>query len=148
MNTRKRISVAVLALAGLATGAAVAKDVMDRGDRHGGGRGHHLLRALDADGDHVVTIEEARGLQLERLARFDADGDGSLSLDEFAPLFAEVARPRMVDAFQHLDADGDGDVTEAEMLTPIAKLTRMDRDGDGDVDRDDRPSRRGKGERP
>lgn len=147
MNTRKPLAFAVLAIAGLAAGAALAQGMMDRGDRHGGGRGHQLLRALDADGDRVVTIEEARALQLDRLGRFDTDGDGTLSLDEFTPLFTEVTRTRMVNMYQYLDADGDGEVTEAEMLSPVQKLTQMDLDGDGDVDRDDRPARRGKGDR-
>jgi len=145
MASKKRIALVVLAVSGLAAGAAAAHGFMDRMHRGGnGGHGAHLLiRALDADGDRRVTVEEARGVQLDRLQRFDRDDDGTLSLEESAPLFAELLRPRMVDAFQRLDEDGDGAVTEPEMLEPAEMIARLDRDGDGDLDRDDR--RRWKG---
>lgn len=138
MKTRTKITLGALALAGLAATAATAHGWGERDGGGHGGRGAMMLRLLDANGDDRVTPEEARELQIERLQRSDVDGDGALSIDEFAPLFAEVTRERMVRGFQRLDRDGDGVVTEAEMTAPADRLLRFDRDGDGDVDVDDR----------
>jgi hypothetical protein len=57
-----------------------------------------------------------------RLAEFDADGDGNLSLAEFETLHAAMIRELTVDRFQHLDADGDGLVTADEMGAPARRM--------------------------
>ena len=59
---------------------------------------------------------------LARLAEFDVDGDGTLSLAEFEALHAAMIRETTVDRFQHLDADGDGRITEAEMGGPARRM--------------------------
>lgn len=66
--------------------------------------------------------EATRAAVLARLAEFDADSDGSLSLAEFETLHAAMIREAMVDRFQHLDADGDGHITEAEMAAPARRM--------------------------
>lgn len=66
--------------------------------------------------------EAARTAMLSRLAEFDADGDGSLSLAEFEALHATMIRETTVDRFQHLDADGDGRITETEMGAPARRM--------------------------
>ena len=43
-----------------------------------------------------------------RMAKFDADGDGVLSLAEFEALHSAMIRSMTVDRFQALDEDGDG----------------------------------------
>ena len=66
-----------------------------------------------------------------RLTEADSDGDGSLALEEFAPLYFERVRPRMDDAFQALDGDGSGEVTTEEVGDRFgAVVARLDRDGD------------------
>lgn len=150
MKTASKISLTILAAAGLAATAVAAADWGGRGGPgRGPERGAMLFQTFDADGDGVIGLEEARGVQADRLARFDADGDGTLSLAEFEALHAEITRPRMVDAFQRLDADGDGAVTAAEMAAPVDRIgRRMDVDGDGDIDRDDLAARGPRGDRP
>ena len=54
-------------------------------------------------------------MMLSRLAEFDSNADGNLSLDEFKALHAAMTAESTVDQFQHLDADGDGQITKAEM---------------------------------
>jgi Ca2+-binding EF-hand superfamily protein len=66
--------------------------------------------------------KDASGMMQKRMAEFDADGDGSLSLAEFEALHAAMIRETAVDRFQHLDADGDGRVTEAEMGAPAQRM--------------------------
>ena len=143
----------------LAAGVAIKTvSAHDRG--HGARGGHHgsmmdkgrgmgpraVLRYLDANQDFEVSRDEADEVVASKLAAFDANGDASLSLEEFEGLWLEFTRPRRVDAFQFLDDDGDGQVTRAELDRPIARLfQRADRNEDGVINRDDR--RRGRGGR-
>lgn len=66
--------------------------------------------------------EIAHETMLKRLAEFDSDKDGSLSLTEFEALNATMIRESMVDRFQYLDADGDGRITEIEMVAPARRM--------------------------
>lgn len=68
------------------------------------------------------SAEDAVLAMRARLAEYDADASGSLSLAEFEILHAAMIRETTVDRFQHLDADGDGQVTEAEMAAPARRL--------------------------
>lgn len=68
------------------------------------------------------SSEDAAAAMHSRLAEFDADGDGSLSLDEFKALHTAMISEIIVDRFQHLDADGDGLVTKAEMGAPVRRM--------------------------
>lgn len=79
------------------------------------GMGMPLARAFDTNGDGQLTPEEmGAGLRAE-MTKYDANSDGSLSLDEFQSFYTEMTRTMMVRAFQHVDADGDGRVTPEEM---------------------------------
>ena len=111
--------------------------------RHGGHHGGpqrmiRMFEAYDADKDGKLTqaeIDEGRAAQV---TRFDADGDGALSLQEYEGLWLEAMRARMVDRFQALDEDGDGVVTQSEFAEPFARLvTFMDRNDDGALSRAD-----------
>ena len=73
-----------------------------------------------------------------RLAEFDADGDGSLNLEEYQALWLDAMRERMVDRFQAHDDDGDGLVTAEEFGEPFDRIvSRLDGDGDGEVTEDE-----------
>ena len=88
---------------------------------HGAG----MMFANDEDGDGIVTPDEIRSTLETLRAKYDANNDGVLSLDEFEVLHSALIRETMVDRFQHLDADGDGSVTEEEMLAPADQLEHM-----------------------
>ncbi|WP_233495542.1 EF-hand domain-containing protein [Rhodosalinus halophilus] len=90
-----------------------------------GSPGMGMMADLDADGDGVVTPEEARTGLGSLLSEYDADGDGTLSIAEFETLHSALIRETMVDRFQHLDADGDGRITAEEMQAPAAQMQRM-----------------------
>lgn len=70
----------------------------------------------------MATAEDAAAAMQARLTEFDADGNGSLSLDEFETLHSAMIREMMVDRFQYLDADGDGAVTPSEMTAPAMRM--------------------------
>ncbi len=84
-----------------------------------------MMMGPDTMGEHMMGTpapDAARSAMLARLAEFDADGDGSLSLAEFETLHAALIRETTVDRFQHLDADGDGRITETEMAAPARRM--------------------------
>ncbi len=63
----------------------------------------------------AATPKDKQAILQEKLAEFDANGDGSLSIAEFETLHSAAIRELMVDRFQALDNDGDGLVTAEEM---------------------------------
>lgn len=139
-----------IALATVATAFAGAIAFAATGEAHGwgpGGRGGHammmgpalgLFDEADADRNGTVTKAELDAFGGDRLKRFDADGNGELSLDEFQGLWVELTRPVRVRAFQFVDADGNGQITTAEMQKPLdMALQRMDRNDDGSIARDE-----------
>jgi hypothetical protein len=140
-------------LLGAATGGALlvggvlwsgSADAQGWGGRGGMGHAGMMLDLLDADGDGRITREELESWRAERLRTYDEAGDGQLSLDEFAGLWAEITRPMMVRAFQMLDRDGDGQVTEAELARATDRMfSRLDRTGDGVIEEGDLERRRG-----
>ncbi len=140
---------------GMFAGPGMMYGAGQMGFGHPGGMGHFgmsgsMFESIDADGDGVVTLDEARAAHTARLEEFDADGDGRLSIDEFENLHSAAIRELMVDRFQFLDADGDGQVTQEEMNAPIDRVSRFmqlrDRFGPervpaGEDDDDARPRR-------
>ncbi len=131
------------------------------GMMHGMGRAVRMMETYDADKDGRVTQEEVDAFRADRLAKFDADGDGALSLAEYQALWLDAMRDRMVDRFQRHDDDGDGRITADEFSSDTRGMVAMgDRDGDGVLSygdlgprggdefrhmRDDRRMRRGGG---
>jgi hypothetical protein len=118
------------------------------GGRDGGGLMRAIFAQVDADGNGAITQAEVDAFRTAQVAAADASGDGNLSLDEFATVYAQIMRPQMVDAFQALDEDGDGAVTAAEMDARFGSVVaEMDRNGDGALSPDDRPKRGDRGGR-
>lgn len=123
----------------------------DRGDGnrgfHGGGHGgpgmgRMMMERFDTNDDGRITQEEIDAAQTERFAAGNADGNQTMSIEEFEPLFNREHREQMVRAFQRLDRDGDGQVTREEFDSRTAGLVqRMDRNGDGALTLEDRQER-------
>ena len=123
---------------------------MQGGEWQGRGHGHRgrhamkFFKQFDANEDGKLTQVEIDETRAARLTAFDSNGDGTLSLQEFEPLWLDAMRERMVDRFQRLDNDGDASVTMEEFQAPFSSMvTMMDRNGDGFLSPEDRP-RRGK----
>jgi hypothetical protein len=87
--------------------------------------GPMMMGEFDADGDRLISNEEAHGKLQSMHGQADVDSDGLLTFDEFAPMYAMVMREMMVDQFQVLDADGDGAITEGEMTAPADMIANM-----------------------
>jgi Ca2+-binding EF-hand superfamily protein len=128
----------LLASGALALGAAVfagASLADGRGGHHGWGRGGgaiFLFEQFDTNQDGRLTQDEIDQARQSRLAEFDQNGDGSLSLEEYQALWMDAMRERMVDRFQAHDDDGDAMITVEEFAEPYDRLvSRFDRNGDG-----------------
>ena len=114
--------------------------------KHGGfARGEvrrNMLKIVDANGDDKITQEEVDKAIADRMAKYDANKDGKLSLGEFDGLWNEIMQPARVRAFQHLDPNGDAQIAKSELDDRFGKMVkRLDRDGDGALSREDRHHR-------
>lgn len=106
--------------------------------------GHEMLANVDTDGDGALTQEEINAAVNGRFSEFDADRNGSLSLQEFQALWAEITKPVTVRAFQFLDPDGDAAIAKSELDDRFGALvSRFDHNKDGKLSRDDHPRRGG-----
>ncbi len=142
MNARTKKLTAIGAAAVL--GVAAVAGASYAGHRHGGhGMGFldkgqlavsamEMFDSMDADSDGKLTQAEIDQARNDRHAAHDANGDGDLSLQEFAALWHETTQPLTVRAFQMLDTDGNAIVSRAEFDRPLADIVRrLDRNGDG-----------------
>jgi Ca2+-binding EF-hand superfamily protein len=87
-----------------------------------GGGQNYAMATFDTNKDGTLSPEELTvGIQAE-IKTYDADGNGALSLEEFAVMHAAHTRPMTVRAFQMHDPDGDAQVTEAEMAAMAAMM--------------------------
>jgi Ca2+-binding EF-hand superfamily protein len=118
---------------------------MGHGMGHGMGRmamAQQLMERYDADKDGKVTQAEIDQNRTDWQKEFDADKNGTLSLEEFQNLWLKARHEDMVREFQFFDRDGNAQITLDEYKGPLANIVAdRDRNGDGALSREDRPQR-------
>lgn len=150
--------IALIAATAIALGTVAVADGWQARGGHGEGYGHMMERGegpggvgrgpmgqmpdfaeLDANGDGKLTVDDFAARRAARMAAIDTDGDGAITAEEFAAHAAEQASARAAEMFARLDADGDG-VLSADAFAmmnrgpgPERMLDRADTDGDGAV---------------
>jgi len=109
----------------------------------GGPGGGNLAERFDTNSDGQITAAEIDAAKRTRLAEFDTDGNGVLSLEEYEALWLQRTQRRMVASFQRLDDDGNATVTLDEFGPNSDRIVeRLDRDGDGVIGEDEQQHRR------
>mgnify|MGYP001187722129 FL=1 len=93
----------------------------------GGLADNPVYQSFDSDEDGTVTATELEAGIAALHTEHDADGNGALSSDEFAALFAEVTRGMAARPFTMLDANDDGEISAEEMAFPAQMMARMQR---------------------
>ncbi len=96
---------------------------------------------VDTDRNQVIDAEEMTRVRAKRFSRYDGDGDGQVSLDEFnfaVPEDLGDEIERRARRFRVMDQDGDGQLTSDEYLSFGGRVIQAaDVDGDGSVTRDE-----------
>ena len=151
------ITAAIAALALGGAGIALANHHASPGHR-----GPNFEQA-DADGDGVITLDEAKAKSAERFAKMDANADGSLSRED--------REAHAQQRFAEADANQDGELSPEEMTAQREKreaeraarraqmqatlFERLDTDGSGGLSQAEleagkaiRAEMRGEGRRP
>ena len=101
-----------------------------------------IMRQADTDKDGKLTQEELDAFVTAKVDGGDADGDGTITLEEFRTIYLDLMSRQIVDRFQALDEDGDGRITSEEVNEKFGgAVARMDRNGDGALSREDRMGR-------
>ena len=100
------------------------------------GKHNKFMQFFDANGDGSVTIEEFQGSSKTRFERIDADNNGVISKEEFANYMQSRRDDRHKDRLAAMDADKDGQVSKEEFLNASQaraerKFARMDKDDNG-----------------
>jgi hypothetical protein len=104
-----------------------------------------LLKDVDTNADGKLSQDEINAAISARFAEFDADKNGSLSLQEFEALWADITKPLAVRAFQFLDPNGDASVAKAELDDRFGTIvSRLDQNDDGVLSQDDHPRHGGR----
>jgi Ca2+-binding EF-hand superfamily protein len=141
-------AIAVLVIAGSVT--AGLADGKSRSSGHGkspmmhhAGFSHHgnkhemaekLFEKFDLNNNGTISNVEIEGARKAEIAKYDANTDGKLTLNEFEGLWMSLARERMVDHFQRLDSDGDAEITDEEIAKPLNQImSYLDRNDDGEL---------------
>lgn len=107
-------------------------------------RGNHLVKLLDADGDHMLSPEEIAAAS-EVLLTLDANEDGALSMEELRPVPSAPPTPEDGDAppappeghplINRLDTDDSGTVSQEEFLAPAMQaFDDIDTDDNQEID--------------
>ena len=101
--------IALSALLPLGLGAAMPATAQD-----GPGRGAEMFAQLDADGSGTLSLEELQAGPDRRFDAADANGDGALTRDEMLAHAIGRAEASVDRFFAETDLDGDGAITQAE----------------------------------
>jgi Ca2+-binding EF-hand superfamily protein len=138
-----------LAMAFLAVAASAATASAAEGSMKGNDRAAARFERTDADSSGDVSFEEFTAVMSGSMEGADTDGDGKMTVGELAVQIeknrAERMARRMVERF---DTDGDGALTTAEIEARQKKFFAwLDRNDDGTLQKDEMPSRNGKGRR-
>ena len=156
------LAVAMAATSGIAfaqSNSDAAQDepaAVEQGTDAGPGEGRRaqrmarMMERLDTDGSGDISTDEFGSRRLERLREADADGDGTLTVEEITAMMEQRrAERREARILRRFDIDGDGTITlEEQELQQEKRFALLDRDNDGVLQADEMPRRGMRGQGP
>ncbi len=90
-----------------------------------------LLAKYDANGDQIITMDEISVRREKRFGRLDVDADGLVSFAEYQSLDVQKRELLLKARFDKLDLNHDGEVSAEEYSSYLGSFDRFDSDGDG-----------------
>lgn len=135
MNTLTKTLLAASAVAIAASTTALTAE-RGHGSRSGERFSMAMLERWDVDGDGAVTLEEFLTSTKDHFETADADEDGIVTEEELSRIAEERGNRRGMRHLERYDKDGDGKVS-LEEVTQLAlnrakrRFNRADSDGDG-----------------
>ena len=97
------------------------------------------MERYDTNNDDKITRAEFDQVRTALFGEADADGNNSVSLEEFVTVWQEMNKERIVRGFQRYDSNGDLSITREEYTAGnIDFIDNHDRNGDGVVTKADR----------
>ena len=132
---------ALFAALTFASAAAMAQQA-ERASKHF----EHMLKKWDANGDGRISLDEYLAAASARFQQIDTQNAGSVSADQIAnsPNAHERIERRAEGLVQHLDSAGKGYVTQDEFVAAAkARFAKLDRNGDGKLTPDELETPRG-----
>jgi len=108
-----------------------------------GNRGGHFMDRFDSNKDGTVTKEEINKVRSEEFLKYDKDGNGVLSVDEWKAMREDRLNQRMQRQFTRHDSNNDGAISQEEFMTkPERMMSHLDKNGDNVIDADEMPGHR------
>jgi Ca2+-binding EF-hand superfamily protein len=107
------------------------------GEGHGKrphGRIADMVSLADANGDGVVTREEAKAFRDAEFKQFDVNHDGKLSAQEYVALSEDIRQKLVVVRFKRMALDSDGNLSQAAYDARLDKMfEHLDPKGTGSI---------------
>jgi len=107
---------------------------------------NRFLQTFDSNNDGKVTQEEIDKVKSDLFAKYDSDGNGVLSLEEWQALRLDRMKDRISQRFNRHDSNGDGAISLDEFMAQSRHMMdRMDENGDHMIDQSEMGNHHGRG---
>lgn len=148
MNIKPKTTMLIMATlfttAMLPTSASAAEPMLSTGGYATQLQKMEMMKMLDADGNHIVTADEADAYYSSLFDALDTDKDGSVDAKEWAGPTSKSKLDLTTGGYSHelrsmkmmgmMDKDGDHKVTKDEFLGYHKTIfAHMDTSGDGQI---------------